>query len=98
MAVTATPQHTGSAASRAPVQPELIARLRRPRGRVQRSADSAFQGGSLLFALVVVGVLGLMLWQTTLTALPVLRAEGARFVTGTHWEPAAGRFEALPFL
>lgn len=42
--------------------------------------------------------LAYMVISTTGTALPVFRAEGISFVTGSNWDPGAGSYEILPFI
>jgi phosphate transport system permease protein len=65
---------------------------------VGRKADSLFAliaGGSGVLVLLA---LAYMVISTTRTALPVFRAEGISFVTGSNWDPGQGSYQILPFI
>jgi phosphate transport system permease protein len=47
---------------------------------------------------LVLLALAYMVISTTGTALPVFRAEGISFVTGSDWNPGDGSYEILPFI
>jgi phosphate transport system permease protein len=53
---------------------------------------------SLASGLLVLVVLGLILLSTSNEAMPAFREEGFRFLTSDVWDPATGRFGALPFI
>ena len=78
--------------------PGLLTSLRQPRGWFDRSSDTLFQGTTRAFALLVLLVLGLMIYETTMTSLPAFAKEGLRFVTGQSWAPSQQQFETLPFV
>jgi phosphate transport system permease protein len=65
---------------------------------VGRRADSLFAilaGGCGFLVLVA---LAWMVFSTTRTAMPVFRAEGISFVTGSDWAPSKGAYQILPFI
>jgi phosphate transport system permease protein len=78
--------------------PGLLETLRKPRGWFDRSSDTLFRGTTRAFAVMVLLVLGLMIYETTITSLPAFSSEGLDFVTGQTWAPSQNRFEALPFV
>jgi phosphate transport system permease protein len=65
---------------------------------VGRKADSLFAilaGGCGVLVLLA---LAYMVISTTRTALPVFRAEGISFVTGSDWNPGKDSYQILPFI
>ncbi|MCW2972927.1 MAG: pstC [Thermoleophilia bacterium] len=91
MTDTATPD-------RSVVTPGPLDSLKRPRGRLDRGSDRLFRIGTAGFAVVVLVVLGLMIWFTTMRSLPVVQATGASFVTSSDWLPSAGDLGTLSFV
>lgn len=65
------------------------------RGRVN-SGDRLFRVLTLLFALSIVGLVFLMLYEMTVAALPSLERFGFGFLVGTTWDPVFEDFGALP--
>lgn len=65
----------------------------RARGNV---GDSLFRFLTLLFALTLVALVILMLYEMTVQALPSIERFGMRFLTGTTWDPVFEEFGALP--
>jgi phosphate transport system permease protein len=72
--------------------------LKRPRGRFDRGGDRLFRVGTAGFAVLVLLVLGLMIYFTTMRSLPVFQATGAKFVTSSDWLPSAGDLGTLSFV
>jgi phosphate transport system permease protein len=65
---------------------------------VGRRADSLFAILAGACGLVVLVALAWMVVSTTRTAVPVFRAEGISFVTGSEWAPSKGHYQILPFI
>jgi phosphate transport system permease protein len=65
---------------------------------VGRRADSLFAVLAGASGLLVLLALAWMVVSTTRTALPVFRAEGLSFVTGSEWAPSKGSYQILPFI
>jgi phosphate transport system permease protein len=61
------------------------------------SSDGFFRYGSLVFALSVIGIIGLSMLVLVRGALPALTKFGFSFLSGTNWDAAAG-FGALPYI
>jgi len=61
------------------------------------SSDGVFRYGSLVFALSVIGIIGLSMLVLVRGALPALTKFGFSFLSGTNWDAAAG-FGALPYI
>lgn len=93
MAEPSTPEHVTDVALPGP-----LASLQRPRRRLDRRSDTTFRLGTAAFAVAVLVVLGVMIVDTTITALPALSSEGSTFVTGRAWAPGEDSFQTLPFL
>jgi len=74
-----------------------LAASTRRRG-VGRRVDRAFGILTAASGSLVLLVLAYMVLTTTNTALPVFRAEGISFVTGSEWLPSRGVFGILPFI
>lgn len=60
--------------------------------------ERLFRGVSLLAAVAVLAVLGLIAATTTQQALPVFRAEGIGFITSSRWSPSANAYGTLAFI
>ena len=69
--------------------------LSRLKSRVN-SGDRLFRVLTLLFALSIVGLAFLMLYEMTVAALPSLERFGIGFLAGTTWDPVFQDFGALP--
>ncbi len=63
-----------------------------------RRVDRVFGILTAVSGSLVLLVLAYMVLTTTNTALPVFRAEGLSFVTGSEWLPSRGVFGILPFI
>ncbi len=63
-----------------------------------RRVDRAFGIATAAAGSLVLLVLAYMVLTTTNTALPVFRAEGFSFVTGSEWLPSRGLYGILPFI
>jgi phosphate transport system permease protein len=63
-----------------------------------RSADPLFRYAVASCACVVLILLGGMMIRTTWAAWPAFQHGGIGFLTGTTWNPSAGKFVALPFI
>ncbi len=63
-----------------------------------RKADSLFASVAAGCGVLVLLALAYMVISTTRTALPVFRAEGISFFTGSDWDPGRGSYEILPFI
>lgn len=74
-----------------------LAASTRRRG-VGRRVDRVFGILTAVSGSLVLLVLAYMVLTTTNTALPVFRAEGLSFVTGSEWLPSRGAFGILPFI
>jgi phosphate transport system permease protein len=65
---------------------------------VGRRADSLFAILAGVCGTLVLLALAYMVISTTHTALPVFRAEGISFVTGSNWDPNTDVYQILPFI
>lgn len=74
-----------------------LAASTRRRG-VGRRVDRGFGILTAVSGSLVLLVLAYMVLTTTNTALPVFRAEGISFITGSEWLPSRGVFGILPFI
>jgi phosphate transport system permease protein len=63
-----------------------------------RRGDTAFRGVALGAGLLVLAILAMIAWSTTMEAWPAFQEEGIGFITSGTWDPAAGKFGALPFV
>jgi phosphate transport system permease protein len=63
-----------------------------------RAGDRLFRRITAAFALAVLAILLLILWQMTRESLPSLARFGVKFVTGSTWDVVQEEFGALPFL
>lgn len=61
------------------------------------SSDGFFRYGSLVFALSVIGIIGLSMLVLVSGAFPALTKFGFNFISGTNWDATAG-FGALPYI
>jgi phosphate transport system permease protein len=61
-------------------------------------ADALYAGLVGSAAACLLGVAGLILYETLQGSIPALREFGFRFLFGTDWDPVAGRFGALPYI
>jgi len=70
--------------------------------RALPGADGAFRAATAFFALIVLALVGLIVFQLSLSAWPSLSTFGLGFLAGTTWDPvdAPGHnmFGALPFV
>lgn len=65
-------------------------------GRLSRFSDKIFSNLTLVFALVIVGILvGLVVVLST-DAMPAVREFGISFFGSSSWDPVRGEFGALP--
>ncbi|CAB4242661.1 Phosphate transport system permease protein PstC [Methylacidimicrobium sp. AP8] len=65
---------------------------------IGRLLDVGFDIVVGLAGLSVFALAGLLGWELYQGAELAIRRYGAGFLTGSHWDPVAGRFGALPFL
>jgi phosphate transport system permease protein len=68
------------------------------RGPGARRADDVYRGVLAALAALVFAVVALIVYETARGAMPAIEAFGWRFLTGTDWDPVAGKFGALPYL
>jgi len=62
------------------------------------AGDRLFRRLTALFALTILVILGLMIWQMTRESLPALAKFGWKFLSGSDWDAVQGEFAALPYL
>jgi phosphate transport system permease protein len=62
------------------------------------TGDRIFRGVMLLFASVILLIMGAMVWIMVQNAMPSIEKFGIGFLTGKEWKPAQGEFGALPFI
>ncbi|HET7322282.1 MAG TPA: phosphate ABC transporter permease subunit PstC [Longimicrobiaceae bacterium] len=72
-------------------------RILSSRGR-GNAADRIYASALVALGLSIPVLFALILLRIGLSAAPAIREFGVGFVTGTHWNPVAGEFGALPFL
>src|SRR5690242_232371 len=60
--------------------------------------DRVFRAVALGAGLSVLAILALIAYVTTKQAWPIFHRDGLGFITGTKWDPANGKFGALPFI
>lgn len=65
---------------------------------VDAFADALYPRVLGLAALAVLGVVGLIVFETVRGSIPALRTFGWGFLTSTDWDPVAEKFGALPYL
>ena len=75
-------------ARRIPTRPALLSRL----------ADDAFRYATLLCAVSILAIVGLILYELIARSQLSIGQFGWKFFTGTNWDPVAGDFGALPFV
>ena len=73
---------------RIPTRPALFSRL----------ADDAFRYATLLCAVSILAIVGLILYELIRNSELSIGQFGWKFFTGTNWDPVAGDFGALPFV
>lgn len=62
----------------------------------ERIADRLFRGGTRVLTWLVVLLSAYIVWEIGGSALPAIREYGLGFLTGTEWDPNAGKFGVLP--
>lgn len=62
------------------------------------TGDLVFRWITTIFALSILAILALMLYQMAGQSWPALKAFGWRFVSGSDWDAVQGKFGALPYL
>ena len=75
--------------------PPRIARLSAGGARTGRTGDRVFYGLTLLFAVVVLLILGGILVSLAGGSLPALSKLGLNFFVNSHWNPVTEKFGAL---
>jgi phosphate transport system permease protein len=73
---------------RIPTRPAVLSRL----------ADDAFRYATLLCAVSILAIVGLILYELIDHSQLSIGHFGWKFFTGTNWDPVAGDFGALPFI
>jgi phosphate transport system permease protein len=73
---------------RIPTRPAFVSRL----------ADDAFRYATLLCAVSILAIVGLILYELIERSQLSIGQFGWKFFTGTNWDPVAGDFGALPFV
>ncbi len=63
-----------------------------------RAGDRIFRRLTAFFALSILAILLLLIWQMTRESLPAITAFGGKFLTGSEWDAVQEEFGALPFL
>ncbi len=68
-------------------------------GRRRFNGDTVFRIALLAATLATVLVIGVMIWESVATTIPVFQEFGIwGFVTGQRWAPSFGIYGALPFI
>jgi len=67
-------------------------------GARRRLGDKAFRGLTALFALALLGLAAVILYQLAIGAAPAFRAFGPGFVLRSTWDPVRDQFGAFPFI
>ncbi|HJV65705.1 MAG TPA: phosphate ABC transporter permease subunit PstC [Geomonas sp.] len=92
-------QASTSTFSAAPTESALPANHVQPIQRVKRiNGDLIFRWLTALFALSILAILALMLFEMASQSVPSLRKFGWSFVTASEWDAVEGVFGALPYL
>jgi len=73
---------------RIPTRPAVLSRL----------ADEAFRYATLLCAVSILAIVGLIFYELIKNSELSIGQFGWKFFTGTNWDPVAGDFGALPFV
>ena len=73
---------------RIPTRPAFLSRL----------ADDAFRYATLLCAVSILAIVGLIFYELIKNSELSIGQFGWKFFTGTNWDPVAGDFGALPFI
>src|SRR5437868_11792953 len=73
---------------RIPTRPAFLSRL----------ADDAFRYATLLCAVSILAIVGLIFYELIKNSELSIGQFGWKFFTGTNWDPVAGDFGALPFV
>jgi len=73
---------------RIPTRPAVLSRL----------ADDAFRYATLLCAVSILAIVGLIFYELIKNSELSIGQFGWKFFTGTNWDPVAGDFGALPFV
>lgn len=60
--------------------------------------DSIYRWLTAGFALLILAILGLMLFEMAMGSLPSLAKSGWRFITSSEWDAVQGNYGALPFI
>jgi phosphate transport system permease protein len=60
--------------------------------------DSGFKGLTVVAALTILAVVGLILAELVQRSAPAWKAFGISFFFGSAWDPVSGQFGALPFI
>lgn len=63
-----------------------------------RASDRIFRRLTGLFAMAILAILLLMIWQMTRESLPSLTKFGWEFLSGSNWDAVQEEFASLPFL
>jgi len=62
----------------------------------ERIVDRLFRGGTRVLTWLVVLLSAYIIWEIGGSAMPAIRDYGLSFLTGTEWDPNAGKFGILP--
>ncbi|HJV35949.1 MAG TPA: phosphate ABC transporter permease subunit PstC [Geomonas sp.] len=93
-------QHAStSTLSAPPTESTLLTKNAKPIQREKRiNGDLIFRWVTALFALSILAILALMLFEMARQSLPALETFGWKFVTTSEWDAVGGVFGALPYI
>ncbi len=75
-----------------------ISRQTNGTGRPGINGDLVYKRVTAFFALVILAILGLMIFEMTKESLPSIGKFGWRFLTSREWDAVQGEFGSLPYL
>lgn len=64
----------------------------------RNKGDLVFEGITRFFALVVLSIIIMMVYEMTVQSLPSIREFGFSFITSSDWNPVEDLYGALPFI
>lgn len=73
-------------------------KIRQIRKKRALSADAVFKTVTLIFALSILLILLLMIYEMSRASIPSISAFGWKFITGSTWDAVGEQFGALPFI
>jgi len=79
-------------------EPMVETKIRQIQRKRALSADAVFKTVTLIFALSILLILLLMIYEMSTASIPSISEFGWRFITGSTWDAVEGNFGALPFI